>query len=117
MIGHYGLVIVPPAGQGKGFGCFLAVNIKGQCKLLSQFGLDSKQGQYPRIGSGFVSSFGGKPSFNGLQKHPFSIVCVAVAYFNMAFVKWHFVRHTDKTPCSILLYKRIAFKLVILLLG
>ena len=64
VVGHDGLVVLPPAGEGEGLGGGMAVHVKGEGELRPDLRLHAQQLQHMGVGGGLVGALlrAGEPS-------------------------------------------------------
>ena len=83
MVGHDGLVVLPPAAQGKGLGGRAAVHIKGDSKLFPKFRFYSQQLQHMGISGGLIRALLGQTALHWVAELPVGLVCIGPANLHM----------------------------------
>ena len=116
MVSHDGLVVLPPAAQGKGLGGLMAVHEKRNSELGTDLRLHAQQFQHMGVGGGLVSALLREASLHRVTVHPVGIIGIGVADLHMGFVEWDIRRHAQKSAQAPLVNERIVLQFLKLLL-
>ena len=119
MVSRDGLVIFPPAAEGKGLGGLHRArpDPEGQGKLRPQNRLHPQQLQYPGVGGRLIGALLGQASLLGLAEHPLGLGWVGVADLHMALVKGGLCGHPYEPAQAPLLNQGVLLDLPKLFLG
>ena len=98
MVCHHGLVVLPPAAQGKGLGRFMAVHIKCDGKICADFRFHSQQFQYMSVCGSLVGALLREASLHRVAVAPVGLVGIGVADLYMGFVEGCLCGHPQKSP-------------------
>ena len=115
MVGHDGLVILPPATEGEGLGDGGSVHIKRDGKFRADFRLDAQQLQHMGIGGGLVGALLGQAALHRVAVHPVGLVGVGVAHLHMGLIEGDLRGHSHKAPQAPLVNKGVLPQLIELL--
>ena len=116
VVGHNGLVILPPAAQGESLGGLMAVHIKGERELGADLRRDPHQLQHMGVRGGLIGALLGQAPLNRVAVHPVGLVGIGVAHLHMAFVEGHLTGHAHKAPQTPLVDEGVVLQFVKLLL-
>ncbi len=117
MVCHDGLVVLPPATQGKGLGGLMAVHIKCDGKICADLRLHSQQFQHMGVCGRLVGALLRKASLHRVAVAPVGLVGIGVTDLHMGFVEGHLCGHAHEPAKAPGLDERIVLQLLELLLG
>ena len=94
MVSHNGLVVLPPAAQGKGLGGLMAVHEKRNSELGTDLRLHAQQFQHMGVRGGLVGALLRKSSLHRVTVHPVGVIGIRIADLHMGFVEGDVRGHT-----------------------
>ena len=94
MVSHDGLIVLPPATQGKGLGGLAAVHEKRDGELSTDLRLHAQQCQHMGVRGGLVGALLRKASLHRVTVHPVGVIGIGVADLHMGFVEGYVRGHT-----------------------
>ena len=117
VVGHDGLVVLPPAAQGKGLGGLMSVHLKGNGELDADLRLHPQQLQHMGVGGRLVGALLGKTALYRVAVAPVGLVGVGVADLHMGFVEGNLCGHAHKAAQAPGFDERIVLQCLELLLS